>query len=53
MGTDRFPFVTNAIIILWLAAILVGVADNILYRAGYKKNEIRYSTLNDGIGRYS
>lgn len=53
MGTDRFPFVTNAIIIIWLASILIGVADNILYRVGYKKSEIRYSTLNDGIGRYS
>ncbi|MER2999591.1 hypothetical protein [Pontibacter populi] len=53
IGTDRFPFVTNAIIILWLSSILVRVADNILYRAGYKKSEIRYATLNDGIGRYT
>jgi hypothetical protein len=53
IGTDRFPFVANAIIILWFLSILLGVADNILYRAGYKKSEIRYATLNDGIGRYS
>ncbi|MBC5994335.1 hypothetical protein [Pontibacter cellulosilyticus] len=53
IGTDRFPYVTNAIIILWLGSIFIGVAENILYRAGYKKSEIRYTTLNDDIGKYS
>lgn len=53
IGTDKFPFVTNAIVVLWLVLILIDVVDNILYRAGFKKSEIRYATVNDGAGKYS
>ncbi|WP_181309077.1 hypothetical protein [Rufibacter sp. XAAS-G3-1] len=53
LTTDKFPLLRQALIFLWLADLVWGVIDNLLFRAGLKKNEIRYPTLNDDYSKYS
>ncbi|MFC6999047.1 hypothetical protein [Rufibacter roseus] len=53
LTTDRFPLLEEALFFLWLAGLVWGIIDNLMFRAGLKKNEIRYPTLNDDYSKYS